>query len=167
MTAAALTRFRTTGRPRIKNDIRRGVLGNDRGSGLVEFALIAFMFIMMLLAVVEMVRMVLVYTTVAFAARTGARYAIVHGADRTGTGTDAASGPGSTSQVESVVQNYAGAGLLDTSKLNINVSYPDSSNNPGARVLVTVTYVYDPLVGYFNSSLGVTLGSASEGVITY
>jgi Flp pilus assembly protein TadG len=143
------------------------VLRNEQGSSLVEFSLVAFMFVMMLLAVVEMTRMVLVYTTVAFAARTGARYAIVHGADRTGTGADAASGPGSTSQVESVVQDYAGVGLLDTSRLGINVTYPDSSNNPGARVLVKVTYTYDPLVGYFNSSLGVTLGSSSEGVITY
>ena len=168
MIPIALTRFAMKSRRyRTKNDVRRRVLGDEQGSTLIEFALVAFMFIMMLFAVVEMARLVLVYTTVSFAARTGARYAIVHGADRTGSGADGASGTGNTSQVETVVQNYAGAGLLDTSKLGIAVTYPDASNNPGSRVLVKVTYPYDPLVGYFNSSLGVSLGSSSEGVITF
>ena len=47
------------------------------------------------LSVVEMGRMVLVYNTVANAAGTGARYAIVHGSSRAaGGGATNASGPG-------------------------------------------------------------------------
>lgn len=147
-----------------------GHLGGDEGSSLVEFSLITVMFIIVLLSVVEMGRMVLVYTTMANSARAGARYAIVHGGDRTGvgaTGVNGPSGPGSTTQVQTVVTNYAKAGLLDTSKLTITVSYPNATNSVGSPVSVSVTYRYDPMMRYFGSILNTTLGSTSEGVITY
>lgn len=139
----------------------------DCGSSLIEFALIAFMSVIVLLGIVEMGRMVLVYTTLANSARAGARYAIVHGGDRTGSGVNGPSGPGSTAQVQTVVQNFASAGLLNTSNLTITVSYPYGVNAAGSPVSVTVTYPYDPLVGYFNSMLSTTMGSTSEGVITF
>jgi Flp pilus assembly protein TadG len=139
----------------------------DQGSNLVEFSLIAFMFIIVLVGIVEMGRMVLVYTTVANAARAGARYAIVHGGDRTGGGYDGPSGPGSTTQVETVVKNFASAGLLNTANLTITVAYPGAKNTAGYPVTVTVTYPYDPLVRYFNSLLATTMGSTSQGVITF
>lgn len=138
----------------------------DRGSAIIEFSLISFMFIILLLSVVEMGRMILVYTTVANAARAGARYAIVHGADQ----TVSPSGPGSPctcTQVQTVVQNFASAGLVNTSLLTITVNYPDGTNIPGSRVSVTVSYPYDPLVSYFTSLLSDSLSSTSQGVITY
>jgi Flp pilus assembly protein TadG len=131
------------------------------------------MLVIVLLGVVEMGRMVLVYTSIANAARAGARYAIVHGGDRTGpgaTGVNAASGPGSPctcSQIQTVVKNFASAGLLDTTKLTITVNYPNSTNTAGSLVSVKVTYPYDPFVNYFSSILNTTLGSTSEGVITF
>jgi Flp pilus assembly protein TadG len=138
----------------------------DQGSTLVEFSLVAFMFIIVMLGIVELGRMVLVYTTVANAARTGARYAIVHGGEQ----TVSASGPGSPCacpDVKTVVKNFASAGLLDTSKLTITVAYPDGINTAGSRVDVTVSYPYDPLVTFFNSMLSTTMGSTSEGIITF
>jgi len=140
---------------------------NDEGSSLLEFSLISVMFILILFSVVEMGRMVLVYTTVANAARAGERYAMVHGSDRVGSGVNGPSGPGSTTQVQTVVQNFASGGLLTTSMLTINVSYPDGTNTPGSRVSVKVTYPYDPLVSYFATSLNDTVGSLSEGVIAF
>lgn len=139
---------------------------NDRGSSLIEFSLIGFMFLVVLFGIIEVGRMVLVYTTVANAARAGARYAIVHGGDRTGSGVDGPSGSGSTAQVQSVVRNFASAGLLDTSRLTITVAY-SNGNSAGSPVTVTVTYPYDPFFSYFGSMLNYTLGSTSEGVITY
>jgi Flp pilus assembly protein TadG len=141
----------------------------ERGSTAVEFSLIGFTFIILLLGVVEMGRMVLVYTTIANAARAGARYAIVHGGERTATGVDGPSGPSSTqtTQVQTVVQNFASAGLLNTSSLVITVAYPDGTNTAGSHVTVTVTYPYDPLIPFFNSLLSKTLGSTSQGIITY
>ncbi|HVJ07455.1 MAG TPA: TadE/TadG family type IV pilus assembly protein [Acidisarcina sp.] len=146
---------------------RAGRLKMDQGSSLIEFSLVALMFVVVLLSIVEMGRMVLVYTTVANAARAGARYAIVHGGERTGSGVNGPSGPGSTTQVETVVKNFASAGLLDTSRLTITVSYPDSTNTAGSSVTVKVTYPYDPLVSFFNTMLSTTMGSISKGIITF
>lgn len=141
----------------------------DGGSTMVEFALVAILLVVVLLSVVEMGRMILVYTTVADSARAGTRYAIVHGADRSsGTGADGMSGPTCPcSEVNTVVTNFASAGLLDTSQLTITVAYPDSSNAIGKRVDVTVAYPYDPMIGYFSSALSRTLSSTSEGIIEY
>jgi Flp pilus assembly protein TadG len=138
----------------------------NRGSSLVEFALISFMFVMVLAGVVEMGRMVLVYNTIANAAREGTRYAIVHGADQ----TVSPSGPGNPctcTDVKTVITNFASAGLINTSAMTITVSYPDGNNNAGSHVSVKVLYTYDPFVNFFNSLLNTTLGSTSQGVITY
>ncbi len=137
---------------------------------MIELALISFMFIMILLSIVELGRMVLVYTTIANAARVGARYAITHGSDRTGSGIDGPSGPGTPctcSQIQTVVQNFSSAGLLTSSNVTVTVNYPDGSNAPGNRVQIIASYPYDPLVAFFNSRFNVTFVSSSEGIITF
>jgi hypothetical protein len=133
---------------------------------LVEFALVTFMTIILLFAVVEISRMILVYTTVANAARAGSRYAVVHGSDRTGVGPDGPSGPANNpAQVLTVIKNVASAGLLRTSLLLITVNYPAASNDPGDLLSVTVIYPYDPFTAYF--PLRVRLGSTTQGVILF
>jgi Flp pilus assembly protein TadG len=138
-----------------------------RGQGLIEFSLVAVMTMLLLLFVVEMGRILLVYTTVANAARAGVRYATVHGSSRaTGSTVDNASGPGANpAQVVTVVKDFAGTGLLTLSLLVINVTYPGGSNAPGQSVNITVVYPYNPLTTYFSKTL--RLGSASQGVIVY
>jgi hypothetical protein len=121
---------------------------------------------MLVLSVVEIGRVVLVYSTVANAARAGVRYAIIHGGSRTGVGVDGPSGPGNNpAQVETVVRNFAGAGLLSQSRLIITIAYPAGSNAPGQRVNVTVVYPYDPFTTWL--PLGVRLGSTTQGVIAF
>lgn len=144
----------------------------EEGQTTVEFGFVVVLLIMVLLGVVEMGRMILVYTTMADAARAGVRYAMVHGGDRTGSGSSGASGPSSGTsctcpEVQTVVNAYAAAGLLNTANVTTTVTYPDSSNLPGSAVSVTVQYTYDPLISYFNPSLATTLSSTSEGVITF
>ena len=137
-----------------------------RGQTLVEFSLVAFLCMVLLLSVVEISRMALVYTTVANAARAGSRYSIVHGGTRTGSGVDGPSGPAQNpAQVLTVVRNFASAGLLTTGNLIITVDYPGASNAPGQQVSVSVIYPYDPLTTYF--PLRVRLGSVSRGVIAF
>ena len=137
------------------------------GQTLVEFSLVAFLSVMMLLFVVEMGRVLLVYAAVANAAREGVRYAIVHGSTRTaGSGQTNAAGPSSNpAQVLTVINNFAGIAPLTTSLLVINVTYPGASNAPGQTVNVTVVYPYDPMITYF--PLTMRLGSASQGVILF
>jgi Flp pilus assembly protein TadG len=142
---------------------------NKRRSGqtLVEFSLVSFMTVAMLLFVVEMGRMLLIYAAVANAAREGVRYAITHGSTRaTGSAQNDASGPSSNpAQVLAVIDNFAGTAPLTTSLLVINVTYPGSSNAPGQAVNVSVVYPYNPLITYFPATL--RLGSASQGIILF
>jgi Flp pilus assembly protein TadG len=141
---------------RLASRIRR--LADARGQSLVEFSLVAFLSVMLLLGAFEMCRMVLVYTTIANAARAGTRYAIVHGSDASTT----------TAQIQAVVTAYLRAAPMAASNANFNStpSYPDSCTDPGCRVTLTVTYQYDPWVGYFPWGT-INLGSTAQGVITY
>jgi Flp pilus assembly protein TadG len=145
---------------------RRGPAGNA-GQTIIEFAVVVFLTVIMLLFIVEMGRMVLVYTTIANAARAGIRYAVVHGNSRAvGSTPNSASGPASNpAQVLTVISNFAGAGLLTTSRLVVAVTYPNASNAPGQPVNITVVYPYDPLTTYFSKS--VRLGSAAQGIIVF
>ncbi len=142
-------------------------LRSRAGQSLVEFSLVAVMLLIMFLFIVEMGRMVMVYTTVANAARAGERYAIVHGSSRAaGTTVDSASGPAADpAQVLNVVRNFASAGLITTSRLVVHATYPGASNAPGQNVVVTAVYPYDPLTTYFSKTL--RLGSSAQGVIVF
>jgi len=142
-------------------------LAGRRGQTLVEFSVVALLTVIMLLFVVEIGRMLLVYTTVANAARAGVRYAVVHGSTRTaGSTVDSAAGPGADpAQVVTVVKNFASGGLLTTSRLVVHVTYPGASNAPGQFVTITAVYPYDPLTTYFSKTL--RLGSSSQGVIVF
>jgi Flp pilus assembly protein TadG len=138
-----------------------------QGQSLVEFTIVCFMLCILMLAVVETGRMVLVYATVANAARAGARYAVVHGSSRpAGSGVSSASGPSDNpAQVVTVVKNSASAGLLTPGRLIITVAYPGASNAPGQMVSVTVVYPYDPFTAYL--PFRVRLGSTTQGVIAF
>ncbi len=144
--------------------VRSGILrfSDTRGQALVEFGFVAFLLTMVIFGVVEMCRMLLVYTTVANAARAGVRYAIVHGSDSSV----------STSQVQTVVNGYLGVGTVNTANATVTVTYPDPAGaspsgctSPGCHITVAVSYPYDPFTTYF--PLSVHLGSASQGVITF
>jgi Flp pilus assembly protein TadG len=127
---------------------------------MIEFAMITLILMLVLFAGIEFDRMVLVYTTLANSSRVGARYAIVHGGNRTSGG----SGPGNTTAVENVVKDFAGVGLLNRATLNVQVTYPSGSNASGLPVVVTVVYPYDPFTVL---PLGVNLRSTTRGIIVY
>lgn len=141
-------------------------LRRSEGATLVEFSLVALMLVIMLLGVVEIGRMVLVYTALNDAARAGVRYAIVHGSD---TGVLSTCAPNGCSGINTAVQTYASAGLINGANVTTSVAFPDkgSPDIPGSHVTVTVTYTYDPLISYFSSKLNVGMGATSEGVIVF
>ncbi len=153
------------------NRYRRRTRGDD-GNTMVEFSLICVMFIMLLLGVVELGRMILVYTTIAHAAKYGSRYAIVHGFFQTGTTNTTTE----ITDIQTQVKNFSGIAPLDNTNVNVAVTYPTyvfsgktycGTNAVGCPVQVQVSYPFTPLLGYFNSALSVSLSSTSEGVITY
>ncbi len=137
---------------------------SQRGQSLVEFCLVCLVFFVVVFGIIEMERMLLVYTTVANAARAGVRYAIVHGHDRTGIGVNGPSTNSSYTNVVNTTKTVAGASALDASKLVVTVSYLDATNTPGSRVSVRAVYPYAP---FFALPLSVNLSSVSEGVITF
>jgi Flp pilus assembly protein TadG len=129
------------------------------GQALVEFALCTVLLLAVIFAVVEFGRLMLVYTTIGNAARIGARYAIVHDGDSTGTTT--------------AVNGFLRVGTVNTSNSTVSVSlpgYPDGSSVgctlPGCLVTVTVAYPYDPLMTYFRLGT-INFTSSSQGVITW
>lgn len=106
------------------------------GQGLVEFALVLPVFLLLTLGIVEMGWLLYTNHTLTNATREGARYAMVHG-DRSG---DLAT----VSDVQAVVQDHSGA--LSSSVTVQNVDFePDAL--PGSEVTVETTYDYQPIVG--------------------
>jgi Flp pilus assembly protein TadG len=151
---------------RLKRIIHR--VRDSRAQSLVEFALVSLGLVMLLFGVVEMCRLVLVYTTISNAARVGVRYAMVHGTNNSA----------SVSTIQGVVNGYLSAATVYTPNATVNICYgaspssltscSSSSGSPGApgtAVMVYVSYPYNPLTGYF--PLNVTLASSSQGVIAF
>jgi Flp pilus assembly protein TadG len=151
-------------------DRMKSNLTSRRGSSIVEFAIVAFVLLMVVFGVFEFCRMALVYANLANASRVAVRYAITHGVDRTNA-CNASAGCGSTDGTATssdicgtsgVLTSFA-KGPLDTSKLSC--TYSGLGGGVGTTVRVNVSYAYDP---WFNIvPYKVTLSSTSQGVITY
>jgi len=131
--------------------------GNGRsGQSMVEFALTFALVLMLVVGIFEIGRASWSYTTVSFAARQGARYAIV----RSGLGD---TGADSTSIDNAVKSNAIG---LDPNQLVITKTWsPD--NKRGSQFTITVQYP----VAFVGSALflkntdSVTVGSTASYTI--
>jgi hypothetical protein len=117
-----------------------------RGQALVEFALVAPLFFLLLLGIVEAGRFIFYYETLNSATREGARYAIVNGANTLGcpTGTPA---PGSTpcdTAGEDVKQRVRDAAFGVMTGVVVTPTWqPD--NGRGSTVHVGASYTYHSL----------------------
>ncbi len=124
----------------------------SRGAALMEFALGFLTFILLVMGLMELGRAVWTYTTIAEAARQGARYAMAHGS------TD----PVTNDQITSVVQ--ANAVGLDPNALTVSTSWtPD--NERGGTVQVRVQYPFQFVTPWIASISSVTMGSTSRMII--
>jgi Flp pilus assembly protein TadG len=147
---------------------------DDRGSAMIEFSLVLMLMLTVVFGVIELGRLMLTYAILANAARTGARYAVVHGSNRCVSPstcpnpTDGPSGPSGCSQVTQVIQSSAtGLGTLTFNSCSgTNSMYPDGDNAVGSRVTITVSYPYTPMISFLLPSI-VTLHSTTQGVICY
>ncbi len=134
------------------------VLGDSPGQSIVEFSLSALMLVLVVFGVFEASRMLLVYTTVANAARAGARYAIVNGSD--------SNSPATLTSTQTLVQNYLSAAPINVASAVITGS-SGFGGLPGTTVVVNVTYPYDPWILYYSHLFSINISSTSEGVITW
>lgn len=120
-----------------------------RGQALVEFALVAPVFLLMLLAIMELGRFILAYEVANNAVREGTRYAIVHGyysiAPVGPTTPDSACPPTtvSTAPVQNIVQQNA---YTLPPATDIVVCWPDGTNGRGQRVSVAADFQFRVLM---------------------
>ena len=118
----------------------------SRGQALVEFAFVAPIFLLMLFATIDFGRYIYYVQILNNAAREGARYAIVNGAESFTPAGPAQDDPA----VEAIVKNYAIGVIGDSTVLDVNSFWgtpPNPpSNNRGAKVRVTVTYDFHSII---------------------
>ena len=148
----------------------RGKASTERGSSLVEFAIVSFTFLLCVFGLFETCRMALVYTDLCNASRVAVRYAITHGSDRsTACGSSVGCSTSDTTATSSAICGASGVlTSIAEGPLNVNslsCTFSGLGGGPGSTVQVTVTYAYDPWFSLL--PFKVTLSSTSQGVITY
>jgi Flp pilus assembly protein TadG len=133
------------------------ILGRQEGGqALVEFALVAIVFFILVLGMIDVGRAVSNYNTLAQATREGTRYAIVHGAYSSDP-----SGPGDTDEIVDTVEQFAAG--LDLTRLNVSAEWPDGTNAVGNRATVTSSYTFDPFFDFLGIvSFSMTSSSTME-----
>ena len=133
----------------------------EAGQSLVEFALIAPLLMLLVLATIDGARAVFAYNTIANAAREGARYGIVHGAT---SSTPVGPGVNETELVTHVEQFTRSFPAPD---IAVTPTWPQGSNSDGSPVAVQVTYQYRPLFGGLIGIGPMTLRASSTMVIVH
>lgn len=136
---------------------------SEEGQSLVEFALVLPVLLLLILGLFDVARAVWQENTLAYAAREGTRYAIVHGS--------ASNDPSSadfTADIEAVVRSAA-IGVPD---VVVTVGYPDTAasvpcNDRGCRVVVDATAAFVPLPSQYlaGGAFQITLRGGSMLVI--
>ena len=126
----------------------------SRGQTMVEFAMVASVFLLLLMGIVQMGRAVYSYNFVSYAARDATRYAIVHGSKSLT--------PAATSDVQNFVVKEAHG--FDTSQFTVTTTW-SPNNNPGSFVNVVVKYNFSLSIPFFGK-VNLPLTSTSQMVIS-
>ena len=135
--------------------LRRSFIRDERGSAMVEFAVVAaLIFIPIVFGIVEFGRLVWARNMVSAAAREGVRYAIVHGSE-SGAIADSAA-----------VATYV-EGRTAMSPLAIKTVWSNPSKAAGDTVTVTVKYTYSPVVKVPGLLTSKTVTGSSRQIIAY
>jgi len=120
-----------------------------RGQALVEFALVAPIFFLLIFAIIDFGRYVYYVQVINNAAREGARYAIVHGSQ--GIPSSGPPAPGTSSfdpsgaLVISAVKNYAVGVIGSDAILNVTPTW-DPNNGRNSIVKVAVSYQFTSML---------------------
>jgi hypothetical protein len=153
----------------------------QRGQSLVEFALLMPLMLLIITGLFDVARAVWEENTLAYAAREGTRYAIVHGsagtpaADPTDVG-NALCNPGDV-VICTNIPNVVRAAAIGVPNVTITVTYPDTYAGTGppavkcadrnCRVIVDVAAPFVPLPSQYllGGAFQITLKGGSQLVI--
>jgi len=145
----------------------RGFRKDERAQALVEFALVLPVFLLLVTGIFDVARAVWQENSLAYAAREGTRYAIVHGSGGspvvgpcTNCLNPAANNLGNI--VSAVTTNAIGVYNVD-----VIIDYPDGDNQRNHRVTVDVSAPFVPLPSQYllGGALQITLRGGSQLVI--
>jgi Flp pilus assembly protein TadG len=129
---------------------------SEEGSTMLEFAFSAVVFFILLFGTISVMMAFYIYEVVNQYARDANRYAIVHGADCTASGSSCSIGTGSTANtaLKTYLNNQIYPGI-NGANLTVSTTYAmapgagqcttypaTTCNGPGDQVTVTVTYPY-------------------------
>jgi len=159
------------------NALRRFGLDEDGGQSLIEFALMLPIILLIITGIFDVGRAVWQENTLAYAAREGTRYAIVHGSGYPDPSMiqypPSGSNPGNNAGITQVVRNAAvGVGGVIT----VDSKWPTNETSPGAgdgcydrscAVSVTASAAFIPLPSRYmlGSAFQITLRGGSQLVI--
>ena len=137
---------------------------DERAQALVEFALVMPLFLLLVTGIFDVARAVWQENSLAFAAREGTRYAIVHGS----AGSPVV-GP-CTNCVNPATNNLANVVNAVTSiavgvyNIDVTIDYPDGDNQRNHRVTVDATTPFIPLPSQYllGGAFQITLRGGSQ-----
>ncbi len=116
----------------------RQVLGDRRGAVAVEIGFVLPLVLALIIGIIDFSRAMLITATIDQAARDGARYASLHGADSETPLTD--------TQISTYVMTRVPA--IDPDALSVTVAWqPD--NFSGSEVSISLSYPFDFLISGF------------------
>lgn len=131
---------------------------------LVEFALVLPIFLLVVTGLMDTARAVWQENTLAYSAREGTRYAIVHGA-----GGNPRVGPISSTVNPTIfntgnIVDVVRAAAIGVAGVDVTVNYPDGGNQRNQRVDIDASAPFVPLPSYYllGSTFHITLRGGSE-----
>jgi len=139
----------------------RAARSDEGGQSLVEFALMLPIILLIITGLFDAARAVWQENTLAYAAREGTRYAIVHGSGYPDPNLIA--WPSNTAQVTSVVQ----AAAVGVANVTVTTTWPEGRYDRGYPVQVIATAPFIPLPSAYmlGGAFQITLKGGSQLVI--
>jgi Flp pilus assembly protein TadG len=138
--------------------VKRNFVKDETGAAMVEFAIVsALIFIPLVFGILEFGRLTWAKDMVTTAAREGTRFAIVHGLDYDSAGGVAFDSAAVASYVEAKTQ---------LSPIKVQTAWTNDKS-PGDTVVVTVSYVYTPVVKVPGLLTSKTVTGTSTQIIAY
>jgi Flp pilus assembly protein TadG len=145
---------------------RESFFAEDDGSLLLESAIALLVIVPMVFWLFEICMLTYTCSVLGEAARQGVRYAVVHGTDNSNcSGPSVGCGDASGANVVSVVDKFAAYSFHNLSAMTVQVSYPDGSSQPPARVNVAIQYTYMPYIQL--PGLGQKIKMNAQGRVLY
>jgi Flp pilus assembly protein TadG len=143
--------------------------GAEQGAqALVEFALVLPIFLLVITGLIDVARAVWEENTLAYAAREGTRYAIVHGSagnPRVGPIHPAQTNPSvfNTGNIVNIVRQNA----LGVPNVTVTIDYPNADNQRNHSVTVDASSPFVPLPSQYllGGAFQITLRGGSQLVI--